>query len=107
MTFKPITVESITNGFDKGHENITPFTMTEIVIKATGVTRFIAKDLTEFLIGEEKRFEKNRLMYLAIHISILVLILNTLKKNGTSEPSVEYSIKESWEELLEILEKYD
>ena len=107
MSFTPITVDSITKGFDKPREKIDPFSITEIVIEATGVTRFITKDLAEFLVLEEKRFEHNRLMYLVIHISILVLISNTLNKNGVKEPSLTLQIKESWEELLGLLEKHD
>ena len=107
MSFTPITVDSITKGLDKPREKIDPFSITEIVIEATGVTRFIPKDLMEFLMLEEKRFEHIRLMYLVIHISILVLVSNTLNKSGVTEPSLNNKLKESWEELLCILEKYD
>lgn len=107
MSFTPITVDLIAKGLAKPREKIDPFSITEIVIEATGVTRFIPKDLMEFLMLEEKRFEHSRLIYLMIHISILVLVSNTLKKNDITEPSLNNKIKESWEELLGLLEKHD
>ena len=105
--FNSITVESLNKLFDNESEYINPYSITECIIKATGTVNYIPRELIEFLITEEEKFENNRIMYLMIHISILVLVSSTLKKSGIEESSTKNKIKESWEELINILENYD